>query len=57
MNAKTVKSFRVGAGWRDGDGQTIESVYAGDGSVIGVVARATARDVDDAVAVAENAFR
>lgn len=58
MNAKTtVKPFRVGAEWRDGGGQTLTSVYAGDGSVIGVVARATARDVDDAVAVAESAFR
>jgi len=58
MNANTrVKPFRVGAEWRDGGGKTISSVYAGDGSVIGVVARATARDVDDAVAVAEDAFR
>jgi acyl-CoA reductase-like NAD-dependent aldehyde dehydrogenase len=58
MNANTrVKPFRVGAEWRDGGGKTISSVYAGDGSVIGIVARATARDVDDAVAVAEDAFR
>ncbi|NKE69070.1 aldehyde dehydrogenase [Ramlibacter sp. RBP-2] len=57
MNAETVKPFRIGAEWRDGRGQTISSIYAGDGSVIGTVARATPRDVDDAVVVAEKAFR
>ena len=57
MNAETVKSFRVGAEWRDGAGHIIPSFYAGDGSLIGTVARATPRDVDDAVALAENAFR
>lgn len=57
MNKVTVKPFRVGAVWRDGAGQSIPSIYAGDGSVIGIVARATPRDVDDAVAVAEKAYR
>jgi len=57
MNAETVKPFRIGGQWRDGAGQTIRSIYAGDGAVIGVVARATPRDVDDAVVVAESAFR
>lgn len=57
MNTETVKPFRIGAELRDGGGQTIRSIYAGDGSVIGTVARATPRDVDDAVLVAEQAFR
>jgi len=57
MTAETIKPFRIGAQWRDGGGECIRSIYAADGSVIGAVARATARDVDDAVAVAEKAFR
>ncbi len=57
MNADTVKRFRIGTEWREGGGETIRSIYAGDGSVIATVARATPRDVDDAVEVAEHAFR
>ncbi|MEO9103072.1 MAG: aldehyde dehydrogenase [Rhodoferax sp.] len=57
MTTPTVKPFRIGAEWRHGDGQSIQSVYAGDGSLIGVVARASAQDVDDAVEVAQKAFR
>ena len=57
MTAETIKPFRIGAEWRGGGGECIRSIYAGDGSVAGAVARATGRDVDDAVAVAEKAFR
>ena len=57
MTAETIKPFRIGAEWRDGGGECIRSIYAGDGSIAGVVARATARDVEDAVAVATKAFR
>lgn len=53
----TTRPFRIGAEWRDGGGKSITSIYAGDGSVAGTVACATARDVNDAVAVAEKAFR
>ncbi len=57
MTSDTIKRFRIGSEWHDGAGEAIRSVYAGDGSVAGVVARATARDVDEAVAVAEQAYR
>jgi NAD-dependent aldehyde dehydrogenases len=55
----SVKPFRLGSQWRtasDGDA-VISSINPADGSVAGVVARATPRDVDEAVAIAWDAFR
>jgi acyl-CoA reductase-like NAD-dependent aldehyde dehydrogenase len=59
MDASSIKPFRVGADWRGGaDGAAaITSINPADGSVAGIVARATPKDVDDAVAVAWDAFR
>lgn len=59
MNAVTAKPFRVGADWRGttNPDDTINSINPADGSVAGIVARARAQDVDDAVQVAEDAFR
>ncbi len=50
-------SFSIGSQQFDGAGQTITSIYPGDGSVAGVVARATPADVDRAVALAQDAYR
>lgn len=51
--------FLVGSSWRTGAGGShiITSINPADGSVAGRVARATPEDVDDAVAVAWDAFR
>lgn len=45
----TPQSFLVNGKARQGDGHTLESVDPADGSIAGVVYRATAGDVDDAV--------
>ncbi len=54
-----IKAFRLGSEWRSraGTEETITSINPADGSVAGVVTRATSTDVDDAVAVAWDAFR
>ncbi|MFW7341288.1 aldehyde dehydrogenase [Pollutimonas sp. H1-120] len=54
-----IKSFQVGDAWRSGqDGEhVIVSINPADGSIAGKVARATPEDVDNAVAVAWDAFR
>ncbi len=54
-----VTPFLVGNSWRQGagDGHIITSINPADGSIAGRVARATPEDVDDAVAVAWEAFR
>lgn len=59
MNAVTAKPFQLGPESRFGRSpeDVITSIYPGDGSVAGVVARARPADVDDAVGVAEEAFR
>ena len=57
MDAATSRPFRIGSAWRERTDPVITSIYPGDGSVAGVVARALPADVDDAVAVAREAFR
>ncbi len=57
MDAATSRPFRIGSAWRDRADPVITSIYPGDGSVAGVVARALPADVDEAVAVAREAFR
>ena len=59
MSAVTTKPFQLGPEWRSGRSRddVITSIYPGDGSIAGVVARARPADVDDAVGVAEGAFR
>jgi betaine-aldehyde dehydrogenase len=44
-----VEKFLVNGEWRSGKGQTFDSINPADGTVAGVVCRATAADVDDAV--------
>jgi acyl-CoA reductase-like NAD-dependent aldehyde dehydrogenase len=59
MDTPTSKPFRLGNAWRTSpDGSNvITSINPADGSIAGVVARALPKDVDDAVAVAQDAFR
>lgn len=60
MDAPIIKSFRIGGASRGsaaGSSAVITSINPADGSVAGIVTRATAQDVDDAVAVAWDAFR
>src|SRR5690606_21688514 len=60
MDASIIKSFRIGGASRSsaaGTSAVITSINPADGSVAGVVTRATVQDVDDAVAVAWDAFR
>jgi betaine-aldehyde dehydrogenase len=61
MDAQERKPFRLGSKWRrgdgDGHGDVITSINPADGSVAGVVTRAFPRDVDEAVAIAWDAFR
>ena len=59
MDASSHKPFRLGANWRhsqDGDA-VITSINPADGSIAGIVTRATAQDVDAAVAIAWDAFQ
>lgn len=59
MDASDPKPFRLGANWRtsqDGD-SVITSINPADGSVAGIVTRARLQDVDEAVAMAWDAFR
>ncbi len=57
MDAAASKPFRIGSAWRSRAQPVITSIYPGDGSVAGVVTRALPADVDEAVAVATEAFR
>ena len=59
MDAQHSKPFRLGSQWRTGLGgkDVITSINPADGSVAGVVTRARCADVDEAVAVAWDAFR
>ncbi|WP_020200596.1 MULTISPECIES: aldehyde dehydrogenase [Cupriavidus] len=60
MDASTIRPFRLGAGWRtsQGDDSTvITSINPADGSIAGIVTRALPKDVDEAVAIAWEAFR
>ncbi|HEY4542386.1 MAG TPA: aldehyde dehydrogenase family protein, partial [Noviherbaspirillum sp.] len=59
MDAQHSKPFRLGANWRTGLGgsDVITSINPADGSVAGVVTRALPKDVDEAVAIAWDAFR
>lgn len=59
MDALNSKPFRLGSNWRrslDGS-DIITSINPADGSVAGVVTRALPKDVDEAVAIAWDAFR
>jgi betaine-aldehyde dehydrogenase len=59
MDAQHSKPFRLGGEWRTSRGgkDVITSINPADGSVAGVVTRALPKDVDEAVAIAWDAFR
>lgn len=56
MNTPATRPFLVGAEWRDGGGDSFESICPIDGSVAAVVAQAGDADVDDAVSSARAAL-
>jgi betaine-aldehyde dehydrogenase len=59
MDIPTSKPFRLGGSWRSSpDGNNVlTSINPADGSIAGIVTRALPRDVDEAVAIAQDAFR
>ena len=59
MDTPTSKPFRLGGSWRSSpDGNNVlTSINPADGSIAGIVTRALPRDVDEAVAIAQDAFR
>ena len=59
MDAAAVKPFSMGSEWRRGEetNQALVSINPADGSVAGVVARASPHDVDRAVDIAWDAWR
>jgi acyl-CoA reductase-like NAD-dependent aldehyde dehydrogenase len=57
MDTSSSKPFRIGKSWRNRTDKVITSINPADGTVAGVVARALPDDVDEAVALAKEAFR
>lgn len=57
MTEQTPRSILVAGSWRPGRGPVVSSTYPTDGSVVGVVTTADARDVDDAIRGTAEAFR
>ncbi len=59
MDTSSSKSFRLGGTWRRSleGSNVITSINPADGSIAGIVTRATPKDVDEAVAIAWDAFR
>lgn len=60
MDASSIRPFRVGGTWRgnaDDAASVITSINPADGSVAAKVACATGKDVDEAIALAWDAFR
>jgi betaine-aldehyde dehydrogenase len=59
MDAQHSTPFRLGGAWRTslGGQDVITSINPADGSVAGIITRALPKDVDEAVAIAWDAFR
>jgi hypothetical protein len=59
MDAQHSTPFRLGGAWRTslGGQDAITSINPADGSVAGIITRALPKDVDEAVAIAWDAFR
>lgn len=60
MDASSIRPFRIGGAWRGNASDaphTIVSINPADGSIAATIARATSNDVDEAVALAWDAFR
>ena len=59
MHLPASKPFRLGGKWRSSaDGNNVlTSINPADGSIAGIVTRALPKDVDEAVAIAQDAFR
>src|SRR5450759_4591822 len=59
MDTPASKPFRIGSSWRSSpDGNNVfTSINPADGSIAGIVTRALPGDVDEAVAIAQDAFR